>query len=159
MVGASRSPSTPVRTARDITHSREIIAAALFRRSAVARADFVFEGGNLSVDRAGDALRVFIGYNDLLMTVRAYRARGRRMTIAGAAENVSAWLGGAEVVVMGTDAQSPWLPHVDQAFALVGGQTAVVNTVDEGSSNTPVPIRDFSHVAGGSTHCLTNVIL
>ncbi len=232
---------------RRITRSREVVALALFGRDAVTRADFVFEGGNLSVDRAGDGLRVFVGYNDLLMTERAYRALGRRITVRGAAERVSAWLGGAEVVVMGTDTQSPWLPHIDQAFALVGDRTAVVNVLDEGASKerrqlaqfraqlealgyrtlaiatrdedvrnyrtstnalpfvdrttsrrtvifpvfpgearegtggaltgsdligkgraafaafgeagcTPVPIRDFSHVAGGSVHCITNVI-
>ena len=230
-----------------ITQSREAIARAVLGRAAVTRADFVFEGGNLSVDRTSRGARVFVGYNDLVMTVRAYEARSRRLTLRKAAEKIAAWTDGAEVVVIGTDTQSPYLRHIDQSFTLLADEQAVVNVVDgaptleqrqlvqyraqletlgyrviplattaaavrayHASTNVvpfvdrvsgqrtvilpvfpgevrpgagvaldeadlagkgraaadafrragyaSVPIRDFSHVAGGNAHCLTNVL-
>jgi hypothetical protein len=109
-----------------IAHDRAAVARAVFGRPRVVEADFVFEGGNLMFDRGPDGLRVLIGYNDLWLTVQSEAARGRQTTLAEVAARVSSRFGGAEVVQMGTDRQSPFLPHIDESFVLLANRTAVV---------------------------------
>jgi hypothetical protein len=230
----------------ELSQSRQRVARQVFADRTV-EADFVFEGGNLAFDRVGDRTRVFIGYNDVQLTIENYRRQGRSLDADGVARLVAADFGGAEVVVMGRQQQSPLLFHLDQAFILLGDNLAVVNRIVgpaspeqrqldatrerlkalgyrtvvidhtqadvEGyrvSTNAvpfvdaetgqktiifpvfpgeakdsaqgplgpgqltgkalaayrayqaagylPIPIRDFAHIVGGNTHCITNVL-
>ncbi len=112
----------------ELAGSRRRVAHRVFPNRTVD-ADFVFEGGNLAFDRVGDGTRVFIGYNDVLLTIENYRRRGRSLDTAGVAQMVAADFGGAEVVVVGRSQQSPLLFHLDQAFILLGSNVAVVNRI------------------------------
>jgi hypothetical protein len=225
---------------------RRRVSQTLFG-SNLLEADFVFEGGNLAFDRVDGRLRVFVGYNDVLLTIENYRRLGRRLDADAVKGLVSATFGGAEVVVVGREQQSPRLFHLDQAFMLLADNVAVVNrlvgpptreqrqleatrtaleglgyrtipidhtqadiegyrtstngvpfvdadtgekkvifpvfpgevrgtpqgrlTLDhltgkalaafrayEAAGYHPIPIRDFAHIVGGSTHCITNVV-
>jgi len=230
----------------EISRSRQGVAKRVFEDRTV-EADFVFEGGNLAFDRAGDRPRVFIGYNDVQLTIENYRRLGHALDADGVARKVAADFGGAEVVVMGRAQQSPFLFHLDQAFILLGSDLAVVNRIVgpasreqqqlemtrarlkalgyrtlaidhtqadvenyqvstnavpfvdaetgkktilfpvfpgetkgtpqgrltreqltgkalaayrtyEAAGYLPIPIRDFAHLVGGNTHCITNVL-
>lgn len=112
----------------DISQSRQRVARRVFD-DRVVDADFVFEGGNLAFDRVGDRSRVFIGFNDVRLTIENYKRRGRSLDVEGVAELVSRDFGGAEVVVMGRQLQSRFLFHLDQAFILLGDDVAVVNRI------------------------------
>ncbi|MEZ5285026.1 MAG: hypothetical protein R2712_09505 [Vicinamibacterales bacterium] len=92
-------------------------------------ADFVFEGGNLAFDRIGSRTRVFIGYNDVRLTIENHARQGHEMSVDDVRGLVSEDFGGAEVVVVGRQQQSPLLFHLDQAFTLLDGQVAVVNRI------------------------------
>lgn len=231
----------------EISLSRQRIARRVFD-DRVVEAEFVFEGGNLAFDRVGDRSRVFVGYNDVLLTIENYKRRGRSLNADDVAALVARGFGGAEVVVVGRQQQSRFLFHLDQAFILLGDGVAVVNRilgppspeqrqleatqsrlkalgyrtiaidhtqadvegyrvstnavpfvdaetgrkkiifpvfpgelkgtppqgplsgehlagkalaayrVYEAAGYLPIPIRDYSHVVGGNTHCLTNVL-
>ncbi|MGE3275225.1 MAG: hypothetical protein AB7O67_08935 [Vicinamibacterales bacterium] len=233
---------------RELSRSRAEVARDVFG-DMIVQADFVFEGGNLAFDRVGNRLRVFIGYNDVWLTIENYARLGRTLSVDDVTRIVSSDFGGAEVVVVGKEQQSPRLFHLDQAFILLGDGTAVVNRIVDGSSRErtqleatrrqleglgyrtlvidhrqehvaryqmstnavpfvdqqtgekriifpvfpgevkagsvgveqlgekdlqgkglaayrtyaaagyqPVPIRDYAHVVGGNTHCITNVL-
>ncbi|MEZ5421226.1 MAG: hypothetical protein R2708_28335 [Vicinamibacterales bacterium] len=62
----------------------------------IVDAGFVFEGGNLAFDRVGDRTRVFIGYNDVPLTIDNYRRQGRALDLDGVVI-MAADFGGAEV--------------------------------------------------------------
>lgn len=230
----------------ELSRSRQRVARRVFE-DRVVEADFVFEGGNLAFGRVGDRMRVFIGYNDVRLTIENYQRQGRSLDADGVARIVAADFGGAEVVVMGREQQSPFLFHLDQTFILLGDDLAVVNRIVgppspeqrqieatrsrlkalgyrtvaidhtqadvesyrvstnavpfvdaetgqkkiifpvfpgevkgtlqgrltiadlkgkslaayrayEAAGYLPIPIRDFAHLVGGNTHCITNVL-
>jgi hypothetical protein len=111
-----------------LSRSRQQVARRLFDGRTVD-ADFVFEGGNLAFGRAGERTRVFIGYNDVRLTIENYERRGRSLDVDAVAAIVAEDFGGAEVVVVGREQQSPFLFHLDQAFILLGDDLAVVNRI------------------------------
>jgi len=86
-------------------------------------------------DRTDAGLRVFIGYNDLLLTTQNVGMDGGWLSLPGAAERVSRLFGGAEVAVMGQTPQSPYLPHIDESFVLLDGRTAVVTRLPGSTSD------------------------
>jgi hypothetical protein len=230
----------------ELSQSRQRVARRVFS-DRVVEADFVFEGGNLAFDRDGDRTRVFIGYNDVRLTIENYQRQGRDLDSDAVGRLVAGNFGGAQVVVMGREQQSPFLFHLDQTFILLGNGLAVVNRivgppsreqrqleatrtrlealgyrtiaidhtqadvegyrvstnavpfvdaetgqkkiifpvfpgeakgvaegpiapghltgkalaayrVYEAAGYLPIPIRDFAHIVGGNTHCITNVL-
>ncbi len=108
---------------------RQQIAGAVFGASSVIKAPFVFEGGNLSFDRVGDRYRIFIGFNDLLLSIDNYNAIKRRFSRTQLLETIAEQFGVDEVIVMGREKQSPYLFHIDQAFVLLADGVAVVNRI------------------------------
>ncbi|MEZ5415942.1 MAG: agmatine deiminase family protein [Vicinamibacterales bacterium] len=231
----------------ELSRARTNVARRVFAGRTID-ADFVFEGGNLAFDRMADRARVFIGYNDVRLTIENHRRNGRAVDAAAVTRLIAAAFAGADVQVIGRETQSPLLFHLDQAFILLGDGLAVVNRlvgppsreqrqleatrsrlqalgyrtigidhtqedvesyrtstnavpfvdamtgrktiifpvfpgevtrnappgrltrehlsgkalaayrVYEGAGYQPVPIRDFAHLAGGNTHCITNVL-
>jgi hypothetical protein len=98
---------------------RKRVAQLVFGEAAVVEAPFVFEGGNLAFDEG----LVLVGRNDVSRTIDASGdARSRRKVL----EDVASTFGGAEIVEMGVEPQSPLLQHLDQVFALLDGRVAVV---------------------------------
>lgn len=112
----------------ELSRSRDQVAQNVFG-GAVIEADFVFEGGNLAFDRTPAGLRVFIGYNDVWLTIENYKRLGRTLDVEDVAAIVSSDFGGADVIVVGREQQSPLLFHLDQAFILLGNKVAVVNAL------------------------------
>ncbi|MGE0815711.1 MAG: hypothetical protein AB7O28_21860 [Vicinamibacterales bacterium] len=110
----------------ELSRSRQRVARRVFG-DRIIDAGFVFEGGNLAFDRVGDRTRVFIGYNDVRLTVENYRRLGRTLDAAAVSGLVADAFDGADVVVVGRETQSPLLFHLDQAFVLLGDGVAVVN--------------------------------
>ena len=111
-----------------LAESRQRVARIVFD-DRIVEADFLFEGGNLAFDRVAGRTRVFIGYNDVLLTIENYKRRGRSLNADAVVRLVSDDFGGAEVIVMGREQQSPFLFHLDQTFILLGPDLAVVNRI------------------------------
>jgi hypothetical protein len=115
-----------------IAHDRALVARTVFGPRAVVEADFVFEGGNVMLDRTAEGFMVLIGYNDLWLTTRNDAAWGHATTLDEAAGRVSARFGGYPVVRMGNDRQSRFLPHIDESFVLLADRTAVLTRLPGG---------------------------
>ena len=90
-----------------------------------------FRGGNLACDAAEDGLRVFIGFNDIELTLKNYEALGQPISREEVLRRISAQFGGAHVVEMGNETQSDFLRHLDQAFVLFADGNAIVNTTED----------------------------
>lgn len=105
----------------------------------VIEADFVFEGGNLAFDRDDAGLLVLVGHNDVELTL----ASDPSLTRGEVRERISRRFGGARVVEMGVERQSPYIRHLDQAFVLLGSRVAVANTIE--STELPAESRQLAH--------------
>ncbi|MEZ5290892.1 MAG: agmatine deiminase family protein [Vicinamibacterales bacterium] len=112
----------------ELSRSRQRVARQVFG-DRIVDAGFVFEGGNLAFDRVDGRTRVFIGYNDVRLTIENYRRRGRTVDAAAVSGLVADAFDGADVTVVGRETQSPLLFHLDQAFVLLGDGVAVVNRI------------------------------
>lgn len=117
-----------------LTSSRSTLAKEVFGVDSAVETSFVFEAGNWAFDRTPDGLRVFVGYNDVEATIQQEAERGRRVSQRAVLESISSVLAGAEVVMLGTERQSPYIFHLDQAFVLLADRTAVVAQIERKGS-------------------------
>lgn len=121
---------------------RKRVAELVFGRQSTIEASFVFEGGNLAFDRIRGGPRVLVGRNSVSRTVRAYADLGRRISRSAVLADVSAIFGGAEVLELGRNKQSPLLQHIDQAFVILDGGLAVASRLQD--ANLEVESRQLA---------------
>lgn len=135
LVSATSSTSNAYNHA--LTSVRSTLAREVFGVDGAVQTSFQFEGGNWTFDRTPEGLRVFVGYNDVEATILQEAERGRDVSQKAVLENISSLLGGAEVVLLGTERQSPYIFHLDQAFVILADTTAVVARIEGKGKSSP----------------------
>ncbi len=92
---------------------------------------FIFQGGNILFDTTDEGSKVFIGYDDIMVTDYAYRWNGVNFSREEIVGLISSYLGGAEVIVVGKRKQPEEIFHLDHAFVILDNQTVVMRVPSE----------------------------
>jgi hypothetical protein len=92
---------------------------------------FIFEGGNMLFDSTPNGLRVFMGYNDIMCTRYAYDWEMCDFSDEDIIELMSAYFGGAEIIVMGEEQQAQEIFHLDHVFTILDDATVVMRATSD----------------------------
>ncbi|MBT5016708.1 hypothetical protein HN748_00485 [Candidatus Peregrinibacteria bacterium] len=112
-------------------NARNELLKELLNEEELFQVPFFFEGGNMFFDTNGERLRVFVGYDSISKTQQAYAWRDVNFSEEEIEKMMSAYFGGAEIIVMGYRPQPTEVFHLDLLFTILDDQTVVMRVPNQ----------------------------